>query len=241
MHVLSISNLKKTFFATNSLQNFTLDIESFTIHSGDILVLLGPNGSGKTTLIKLIFDLLFPASGVIKIFGENSKNKKSRKNLGYLPEEYSLPPNYTFKEILYTYGVLYGVDKFQIKKEIDFICNYLNLTKYINKQVKNLSKGMKQSLMLVLSLLSKPKFLIIDEPFVGLDPVQKQITIEYLKSINQTNNTTILITTHLLVDVQKIANKAALIKDGTIIEVIDKIQKQELFDNIENHYIDTFK
>lgn len=237
---LEVKNITKCL-DKDKQSSFTLKIEEFVIERGDIFAILGPNGSGKTTLIKLILNLLFPDSGIIKIFGINSKLSKSRKNLSYLPEEFSFPNDYAVKNAAYYFGLMNKLSSNEVKNDIKIISDEFQFTNILNKKVSKLSKGMYQNLGILNSLIGFKDFLILDEPFNSLDPLQRKIVMEYLLKLNVEHSTTILYCSHILSDVEIFSNHIALIKNGIIISNNSIKDVLKDYGSVDKHYFSYFK
>jgi len=213
MNAVSCIKIQKIYKKKSS---FILNIDDFKLEDGKIYALLGPNGAGKSTFIKIILNILFPDTGTITIYGKKNNYPSARKFIGYLPEEYSIPTDITFYQFLKYFGKMYDIDNTLLLEQINEYCDALNLKRLYDKKNRELSKGMKQSLLFIHSLLGKKKILILDEPFNGLDVEQKAKTIEFLLSYKSKNNITILITTHILSDIVKFVESIFIISNGQI-------------------------
>lgn len=209
--VLEIENLKKFYGENCVLNNISLEIEEKSIYG-----LIGPNGAGKSTLMKSILGLIKRDSGTINLYGKNitEKNQKEmNKNLGSLIENPSFYDHLTACENLDIVCELKGIDK----KEIKNILNDVGLSNYINKKVREYSLGMKQRLGIAIALIGNPKFLILDEPINGLDPQGIEEMRNLFKSIVKNSNTSILISSHILDEMEKISTHIGILKNGNLI------------------------
>lgn len=220
--ILKMEAINKTFASERHLWNFfqkkfehkVLKNCSLNVKSGEIFGLVGLNGIGKTTLIKIILDILDADSGVVKLFGIDSKNAEARKQVCYLPEKF-LPSRYlTGYEFLSLSQSFFGkkLDKSKANKiaeKLDLDCNVLN------RLVKNYSKGMGQKLGLMSCLLSEAKLLILDEPVSGLDPKARFILKQALKDYVK-DGKSIFLSSHLLDDVEEMCDSMAVLSDGKI-------------------------
>jgi ABC-2 type transport system ATP-binding protein len=221
--ILKIDAINKTFAYERHLWNFfqkkfehqVLKNCSLDVKSGDIFGLVGLNGIGKTTLIKIILDILDADSGIVELFGIDSKNAEARKQVCYLPEKF-LPSKYlTGYEFLSLSQSFFGkkLDKSKadkIAKKLDLDCNVLN------RLVKSYSKGMGQKLGLMSCLLSEAKLLILDEPVSGLDPKARFILKQALKDYVKEGKS-IFLSSHLLDDVEEMCDAMAVLSDGKIL------------------------
>jgi len=239
--IIEINDLVKKYKKKKDTSNeYKLSIKNLVIERGKIFGLLGPNGSGKSTLIKLVLDLIFPDAGLITIFGISNKLKESRNFVGYLPENFSFPHDYSFEQAAYYFGIMNKYSKKEVISELSKLYVELELTSILGKRVKELSKGMIQNLGLVNALVGQKKLLILDEPFNGFDPIQKRRVMKYLSKQNEDNNLTILFTSHILSDVEVFCNQVALIKNGEILNVTSKKNVFNDYGTIENYYFKYF-
>ncbi|MFA8342360.1 MAG: ABC transporter ATP-binding protein [Rhodothermaceae bacterium] len=231
MEVIKFQKVKKSF--KNS--EFNLDVDELNVYSGKILTLLGPNGAGKTTLIKLLLDLIFPDNGQITILEKSHKDKTVRKTIGYLPEEFELPNDLIVKDFLLSFSNVSSLSKKTLLNQIDYLINSLDFQIDVEKKISALSKGNKQKVALIYSLLGNPNILIFDEPFNGLDPIQRSNMINYLNDLKN-NGVTIIITTHILSDVEDISDEIAIIKAGKFIIKCTKNEALKQHTNLESFY-----
>ena len=189
-----------------------VDRLNFTIEKGEIFGLIGQNGAGKTTTFRMILDLQDTTEGLITWDGQPIKSV-DRDILGYLPEERGIFPQMKVEEQLYFFGELHGMDKAVIKKDIDFWIQRFDLEEKRNVKAETLSKGNKQKVQLIASFIHKPKFLILDEPFSGLDPVNMELlkdAILYLRD----HGMTILFSSHQMDNVEELCDHLCLLKRG---------------------------
>ena len=233
--VLCVDGVNKKFVYQRHLWNFFQKkfehqvLSECTLHvkSGEIFGLVGLNGIGKTTLIKIILDILGADSGVVKLFGIDSKNPAARKHVCYLPEKF-LPSQYlTGYEFLSLSQSFFGkkLDKSQankIAKQLDLDCSALT------RLVKSYSKGMGQKLGLVSCLLSNARLLILDEPASGLDPKARFILKQALKDYVK-NGKSIFLSSHLLDDIETMCDSMAVLSDGKMMFVGSPVEFREKF------------
>lgn len=237
--ILKAENVSKTFSKSGS-DAFRLRIDSFEIQEGSFTAILGPNGSGKSTFLKIILDLLFADSGHIELMNINHKKKEARRQISYLPENFSFPDNFTVEEMLRTFVDLKDSPPANLDDKITEMADAFNVD-YLNKKIKNLSKGMTQTTALMHTFLSDDRFYILDEPFNGLDAVQKESIMDYLFNLQKERNISILITTHILSDIDKTCDRLYLIKEGNIINAASKAEIQKQFGSVEEYYLNHFK
>lgn len=209
-NILKIENLSKSYDKNLVLKNINLEIEE-----GSIFGLIGPNGAGKSTLMKSILGLVKKDSGSISLYGKeiNAKNQKeTNKNLGSLIE------NPSFYDHLTAYDNLDLIcDMKNIKKDnIDKVLKDVGLFTSKNKKARDFSLGMKQRLGIAIALIGNPKFLILDEPINGLDPYGIEEMRDLFKNIVKNSNTSILISSHILDEIEKISSHIGILKNGAL-------------------------
>lgn len=196
-------------------QNKILHDLSISVPKGSIYGFLGPNGAGKTTTLRLVLGLLKRQNGSIKVFDkEMSSNRiNNLKNIGSLIEMPSLYGHLTAKENLEIYRKLYNLSKERVQEVLEIV----DLAKTGKKKTKGFSLGMKQRLSIAIALLHSPELLILDEPTNGLDPNGIIEMRNLLKKLNEENGTTILISSHLLPEIEKIATHVGIIHHGKML------------------------
>ena len=191
-----------------------VDKVSINIEKGDIYGLIGKNGAGKTTLMKMVCGLIKQNEGDIKLF--NSSNlSKGRKRIGTIIEQPALYPDMTARENLIYYDKLIGITDYS---NVDEILKLVGLMDTGKKKTKSFSLGMKQRLSIAISLAGNPDFLILDEPINGLDPSGIKEIRELLLKLNYENEITILISSHILGELGKIATKYGVINNGVLVD-----------------------
>ncbi len=212
--ILEIENLYKTFH----IGFFRKRVDavrgvSLAVNKGEIFGLLGPNGAGKTTLIKTMMGLISPTKGTVRLFGKESRRPSARKELGYLPENPYFHEYLTPKELLDFYGRLCGMKSSDIKNERDRLIEQVGLKDAVDLQLRKFSKGMLQRIGLAQALLSKPTFLVLDEPMSGLDPIGRKFVADLIAELNQ-GGTTIMFSSHILSDVERLCNRVIILNKG---------------------------
>ena len=214
--VIDIRNITKIYKGRHEPAVDNLDLQ---INKGEFYGLLGPNGAGKTTLISIISSLIEPSNGSIYIKGMELKNNldKIKPLIGIVPQDIALYEKLTAYENLYYFGSLYGITKEKLNKRIDFLLDRLGLLKYKNDKIKSFSGGMKRRINLIAGVLHRPEILILDEPVVGVDVHSRNVIRTFLQDVNA-NNTTIIYTSHIMEDIEKLCNKISIIDYGKLIE-----------------------
>jgi len=198
---------------TKKYKDFTaVDDLNFTIEKGEIFGLIGQNGAGKTTSFRMILDLQETTAGTITWDGQ-PVNAINRDVLGYLPEERGIFPTMKVEEQLYFFGELRGMKRAELKKEIDFWIQRFELEEKRKDKAETLSKGNQQKVQLIASFIHKPAFLILDEPFSGLDPVNKDLLKDAILLLKE-QGTTILFSSHQMDNVEELCDHLCLLKRG---------------------------
>lgn len=197
--------------------NIAVNNVNMKIVRGDIYGFIGRNGAGKTTLIRMLTGLVKPTSGEINFYQINSKNKEkgSLPNIGSIIEHPALYPEFTAFENMKLRSKLLGISD---EKRINKIFQKVGLIDIENKKVKNFSLGMRQRLGLALALMGNPDFLILDEPINGLDPEGIIEMRKLLKKLNEEQGITILISSHILGELSKLATRYGVINNGILVE-----------------------
>lgn len=212
-----------------------LDDVNLTIEKGKIIGLLGPNGSGKTTLIKLLNDLLVPNSGEILI-QENHPGVETKKIISYLPERTYLNFNMKIKEVIQYFKDFYEDFREEVAYEL---LKKLDINP--DDKLKTLSKGMKEKVQLILVMSRKAQLYILDEPIGGVDPAARDYILDtILKNFNE--DASIIISTHLISDIEKILDEVIFIKNGKIVlhESSDQL-RDESGKSIDGYFREEFK
>jgi len=214
--------------------HLALDCVDIQITEGEILGLLGPNGAGKTTLIYGMMGLIPVDSGRITIFGKNLKNHalKIKREIGLVTQEVTIFEDLSAWDNLAFFGGIYGLRGDELKRNIKETLQIVGLTEYKNKLPAKFSGGMKRRLNIACALVHKPKFLIMDEPTVGIDAQSRNYILATVRKLNETG-TTVLYTTHYIEEVQAISSRVVILDQGHVIaegtqkELIRKIQHEE--------------
>ena len=228
---IELKNLKKNynnFEAVNDL--------NFKIDTGKIIGLLGPNGCGKTTTIGMILGLIKPTEGEILVNGKNVEIEKNRiqvlEKMNFISPYVELPKKLTVKENLIVYGKMYEVKN--LKERIEKLTIDLNLSEFQNRKTGELSSGQKNRVSLAKSLINTPEILLLDEPTASLDPDTGDYIRSYIENYASKNNTTILLASHNMSEVERLCSKVMMMKSGKIIdegtckELISKHGRQNL-------------
>ena len=224
--ILQVSNLTKKYNGKKVVDNL-----SFDIYEGDIVGLIGPNGSGKSTTMKMIMNLISRDEGDVKM----RDDKKFVEHIGFASESSAFYEYLSGYDNLKLIANLYGGIS---EEKIQGLVAFVGLTENIKKKVKTYSTGMKQRLGLARALLNDPELLILDEPTNGLDPFGMKDIYEMLEKLAKERNVAILISSHLLHDIEKICNKAVMINEG---KILFKGEISELKSGLEESYYDYYR
>ena len=223
-NIIEIKNLTKKYGDFEAVKWITFDVKRW-----EIFGFLGPNGAGKSTTIKILTTMIDKTSWTVKVDGNDLKNQHAVRNTFWIVfQESSLDDELTGWENMYFHAMLYWVSQEQIKSEIKHLMEFVELREFKDKIVKQYSWWMKRRLEMARWLLHHPKILFLDEPTVWLDPQSRTHIWEYLKKLNEEQWLTIFITTHYMDEVEKVADRIAIIDHWTIqaIWTIDELKKQ---------------
>lgn len=193
-------------------QFVAVDELNFTIQKGEIFGLIGQNGAGKTTTFRMILDLQETTEGTITWDGQ-PVNKLNRDLLGYLPEERGIFPQMKVQEQLYFFGELRGMKQAELKAQVDFWIRTFELEEKRHDKAETLSKGNQQKVQLIASFLHRPAFLILDEPFSGLDPVNMELLKNAIVLLKN-EGMTILFSSHQMDHVEELCDRLCLLRRG---------------------------
>ncbi|GCD08792.1 ABC transporter ATP-binding protein [Clostridium tagluense] len=218
--VLKVNDVTKVYGKQTVLDNVNLSLKQ-----GEIMGLVGPNGAGKTTLMKIITGLIKKYDGDVYIKDEDIKNKKKHntKQIGCVIETPGFYPDLTGYENLLFFAEISGLKD---KNEINEIVKKLGIESYVNKKAKKYSLGMKQRLGVAQAVLTYPPILILDEPTNGLDPAIVPELRKFIKYIAKEKKTAVLISSHILSEIELMCDKVAFIQEGKIIK-IESLKKSE--------------
>ena len=208
--MLEINSLSKSYGDLKVLDNINLTLEN------GIYGLLAPNGAGKTTLMKILATLTFPDSGSVLWDGSDifKLDFVYRSMLGFLPQDFGYYRDYSPKKYLEYLAILKGMKKNEIEEQVITWLNVVGLGDVMKKKMKKLSGGMIQRVGIAQALLNDPKILILDEPTAGLDPKERVRFRNILSELSK--NKIIILSTHIVSDVESVANKIILLKDRNI-------------------------
>jgi ABC-2 type transport system ATP-binding protein len=212
----------ETFSLTRRFGSLTaVDSLSLSIKSGETFGLLGPNGAGKTTTIKMLVTLLPPTAGTALVAGFDLRRKPAdlRRVIGYVPQLLSADGTLTGRENLEIMGKLHDVPRRELKARVDGALEFMGLADSGDKLVRNYSGGMIRRLEVAQSMLHRPRILFLDEPTTGLDPAARRSVWELIRRLKKTDGTTILLTTHLMEEADRLCDRVAIMNHGAVAAI----------------------
>ena len=207
MIAIETNNLTKRFDGLVAVDCLDMEVER-----GEIFGLLGPNGAGKTTTIRMLLDIIKPDEGSIRLLG-HPPGPEAQERIGYLPEERGLYRDLKLLECLTYLAVLKGMDRKLVRKRAETLLEQVGLGGEGGSKVKALSKGMQQKAQLVATLVHDPELVILDEPFLGLDPISTEQVKELIWDLRERGKTVVL-STHMMNQVERMCDRILLINEG---------------------------
>jgi ABC-2 type transport system ATP-binding protein len=213
MAAIDVRQIVKRFGEFTAVKGITFQVEA-----GEIFGLLGPNGAGKSTLIRMLTTLLPPTEGTAIVNGFDVKSQADgvRHSIGVIPQAMTSDLELSVEENLIIFAKLYGVPRDKRKRLIDDLLNAVDLTQWRDKQVRNLSGGMRRRVEIARGLVHEPRIFFLDEPTTGLDPVSRVHVWEMLQRIKAERDLTVLITTHYMDEADKLCDRIAIVDHGEL-------------------------
>jgi len=216
MNALEVKGLKKSFRSNFAFKVYhILKGIDITVEKGEIYGFLGPNGAGKTTTMKCILGIIFPDAGEISILGQPARRTESRRNVGFLPEHPYFYDYLTAEELLVFTGMLFSLPKKQILQRAKELIKMVGLKDKSGIKLRKYSKGMVQRVGLAQALVHDPDFIILDEPFSGLDPIGRKELRDIILSLKNAGKT-VFFSSHILQDMEMMVDRVGIIIDGEI-------------------------
>lgn len=241
-NVLRLDKITKSYWTSMRADKLlrVVDNLSFTLKKGEAFGLIGPNGAGKTTTVKMIVGLTSPDSGTISIFNQSNSLIKIRQRIGFMPENPAFYAHLSAQEFLWFVARLFKIEKHEAKARISKILKSVGLEEAAGRAIRGYSKGMKQRLGLAQALVNQPDILILDEPLDGLDPLGRSDIKDYLLEMKK-SGTTILLSSHILSDVEEICDRIGIIHHGALIEegAVDTVIPKGM--NLEEYFVKIIK
>lgn len=220
---LTVENLSKKYNSLLRKSKNTVENLSFTIDDGQVYALIGQNGVGKTTTIKCILKYIKMDAGKILVDSEDIETLMCMNKVGYLPENLIFPNIISLEEFLFDLCILRGMDKVIAKQKIEELTTRFKLHDVLGKNINKFSKGMKKKVGYIQAIINDPKILILDEPTDGLDPISRKDVLNSIREIANNGNI-VLITSHLLSDLNLICDRVGLMNEGKLISEINPAQ-----------------
>ena len=210
---IDVRNIVKRFGEFTAVKGIT-----FTVEEGEIFGLLGPNGAGKSTLIRMLTTLLPPTAGTALVNGFDVMKESDgvRQSIGVIPQALTSDLELSVEENLIIFAKLYGVPRVKRKKLIDELLDAVELAKWRDAPVKNLSGGMRRRVEIARGLVHEPRIFFLDEPTTGLDPVSRVAVWEMLQKIKSQRELTVLLTTHYMDEADKLCDRIAIVDHGEL-------------------------
>lgn len=209
--ILEVKNIYKSFQGVHALSDI-----SFSLQEG-IYGLIGANGAGKSTLFRILTTSVLPDKGNIICMDKPIQQHQEwyRSQIGYMPQNQKGYDHFTALQFLYYMAALKGLNKKDVKQQIQTLCSYVHLTKHLHRKLHTYSGGMKQRLMFMQVLLGNPKILLLDEPTAGLDPYERIVMRNLIFEVSQKK--TVILATHVMQDIEYIADELLLLKKGKLL------------------------
>jgi ABC-2 type transport system ATP-binding protein len=234
--MIRVNNLVKKFGDFTAVNDI-----SFEVKQGEIFAFLGPNGAGKTTTIKMLTTLLHPTSGAIELDGLDPmvKAKEARQRFGIVFQDPSLDSEQTAWENMELHGVLYHVPRKVRAERTEHLLKLFELWDRKDSYVKTFSGGMKRRLEIARGFLHTPKILFLDEPTLGLDPQSRNQLWTHVKNLNESEKTTVFLTTHYMDEADRVAHRIAIMDHGTIVAqgTSAELKAQTKSDSLEGAFL----
>jgi len=213
MNAIDVKSIVKRFGEFTAVNGI-----SFAVEEGEIFGLLGPNGAGKSTLIRMLTTLLPPTGGTAVVNGFDVVKQPDgvRQSIGVIPQALTSDLELSVEENLIIFAKLYGVPRAKRQKLIDELLEAVELTKWRDAPVKNLSGGMRRRVEIARGLVHEPRIFFLDEPTTGLDPVSRVAVWEMLQKIKSERELTVLLTTHYMDEADKLCDRIAIVDHGEL-------------------------
>ncbi len=206
-NAVTLSGVSKSYGKHRAVENLDLRVPERSVYG-----FIGPNGSGKTTILRMILRIIHPDEGAIEVMGRTS-TRAANDQIGYLPEERGLYKKMTVQRLLLYYAKLKQTPKAEAKQQIDRWLQRMELLDWRSKKIETLSKGMAQKVQFIATVISRPKLVILDEPFSGLDPVNLNVIRESIVSLRK-EGTTVILSTHDMEMAERMCDSIFMIYQG---------------------------
>ncbi len=224
-YALEVEGLSKTFGGKPAVRDV-----SFKARKGELTGFLGPNGAGKTTTLRMSLGVIVPDTGTVKLFGE-TPNASSMDRVGFLPEERGVYRKMTAEAVIVFFARLKGLSASEARRRALVYLERFGLKDAATKKIKELSKGMAQKIQIISAIIHEPDFIILDEPFSGLDPVNQAMLEQVIREQAQAGRT-VLFSTHVMEHAERLCDRIVLMArgqkvfDGRVDEALARVPRQ---------------
>jgi ABC-2 type transport system ATP-binding protein len=211
---IDIRGLSKSFDGTIAVNEV-----SFTVRLGEVFGFMGHNGAGKTTTLRMLLGLLRPTGGSASVLGHDivADSLAIRRVTGFLPGDYALPGEMTARQFMRYVGAMFGLAGGALERRIDRLLEQFGLSGVADHKLRTFSSGMTQKVGLAQALLNAPRVLLLDEPTSGLDPIGRRDTLDLIRELARDHSVTVLFSTHILTDIERVCERAAILHHGRLI------------------------
>jgi ABC-2 type transport system ATP-binding protein len=237
---IEIQGLCKTFG-----ELLAVDDVSFSVHRGEVFGFMGHNGAGKTTTIRILLGLLRPTRGEARVLGYDAvrDSVRIRRLSGYLPGNYALPKEMSARRFLQYIGAMFGFAGAPLRRRIDELVELFGLSSVAGKRLGTFSSGMMQKVGLAQALINEPRVLLLDEPTAGLDPIGRQELLELIVRLARDDGVTVLFSTHILSDIERVCQRVATLHHGRLIASGDlaDLKRQYAASHMDDLYLTLVK
>lgn len=251
--MIQIEHLSKVFklnkkqqkeLKTKETTKKAVDDLSLEVYDGEIFGLLGTNGAGKTTTLRCMATLLKPSEGHITVNGADTCRDSAdvRKNIGFLTNEIKMDPQFCADYVFSFFGRLRGISEEDIEARKKELFEYFGIMEFKDKKIEELSSGMKQKVSIAVSLIHNPEIIIFDEPTTGLDIITAKAVVDYLMKLKKEGKT-IVISTHIMSEAQKLCDRIAMIIDGRLVAcgTLTELLEQTKTDDLEDAFFEYYR
>jgi ABC-2 type transport system ATP-binding protein len=206
--------LSKIFVGTTAVDDVT-----FTVRRGEVFGFMGHNGAGKTTTLRMLLGLLRPTKGSATLLGHDiiADTLAVRRVTGFLPGDYALPREMTARQFLRYIGAMFGFSGRWLESRINGLLEQFELANVADRRLGTFSSGMTQKVGLAQALLNAPRVLLLDEPTSGLDPIGRRDSLALMRRLAQEDGVTVLFSTHILNDIERVCSRVAVLHHGRLI------------------------
>ena len=234
-NMIEVSGLTKRFG-----ELLAVDHVSFDVKDGEIFGFLGPNGAGKSTTIRMLCTLSRPTEGTAKVAGFDivKEDGKVRESIGLVSEKMIMYNDLKAKENLKLFGKLYDIPNDVLEKRIAKLLQFVHMEKWANNRIGTFSTGMKQRINVIRALVNQPRILFLDEPTLGLDPQSTSEVRELIRRINIENNTTMILTTHMMIEADMLCDRIGIIDKGKIVALDTPVNLKKVVSGTDTTILD---